>query len=85
MKTIKDEEYSFNHVKQRLMERHNLDIDRDFYDRMNKDIAPYISNSRFDYETDNNGEQEVHTISIKNKIVKVVFSLSKDRITTVLP
>jgi predicted component of type VI protein secretion system len=85
MKTIKDYNYSYNHVKQRLKERHNLEIDKDFYDRMNKNIKPYISNYAFSFEVDNNGEQEIHPMFIKNKIVKVVYSLSKERITTVLP
>lgn len=84
MKTIKDYEYSFNHVKQRLAERHNLEIDRGFYDRMNVSIRPYVGEPDV-VSTDNNGDQEVHTMFIKNKIVKVVFSISKDRVTTVLP
>jgi len=83
MKTIKDYDYSFNHVQQRLKERYNLDIDREFYDQMNESIKPYIGNP--DVGTDNNGEQEIHTMFIKIKIVKVVYSTSKQRITTVLP
>ncbi len=85
MKPIKDENYSFNHVKDRLKERYNIEIDRDFYNKMNKNIKPYISDSRFDYDTDNNGEQEIHPMFIKNTTIKVVYSLSKERITTVLP
>lgn len=81
MKTKRDYEYSFNHVKQRLKERHNLDIDKDFYDRMNMSIQPYISNPAFNYEVD--GNQEIHPMFIKNKIVKVVYSLPKKWITTV--
>ena len=84
MKPVKDREYSFNHVKDRLKERFNLDIDRKTYEEMNRSILPYISNPNFDYETDNNGEQEIHPMFIKNKIIKVVYSLSKDRITSVL-
>lgn len=91
MKTVKDYEYSFNHVKQRLAERHNLEIDRKFYDGMNVSIRPYLGQPDASsgvvsfVSADNNGDQEVHTMFIKNRIVKVVFSLSKDRITTVLP
>ena len=85
MKTIRDEEYSFNHVKQRLQERHNLEIDRKFYDRMNENIKPYIGYPDVADSVDNNGDQEVHSMFIKNRIVKVVWSHSKERITTVLP
>ena len=83
VKPIKNEEYSFNHVKTRLEKRFNIDIDRTFYDNMNKNIQPYLGKP--DCGTDNNGEQEIHTMFVKNKIVKVVYSLSKNRITTVLP
>lgn len=83
MKTIKDLNYSYNHVKDRLSERFNLTIDRDFYDRMNKNIEPYIGNPA-DCGTDNNGDQEIHTMFLKNQKVKVVYSISKNRITTVL-
>jgi hypothetical protein len=87
MKTKKDYEYSFNHVKDRLLERHTLKIDRAFYDKMNEDIKPYIGNPDVgpDHYADNNGEQEIHTMFIKVKIVKVVYSKSRKRITTVLP
>jgi hypothetical protein len=84
MKTVKDENYSFNHVKQRLQERFNLEIDRDFYDRMNVSIRSYIGTPDV-LAVDNNGDQEVHNVFIKNQMVKVVYSISKDRITTVLP
>jgi hypothetical protein len=91
MKTTKDYEYSFNHVKQRLQERFNLDIDRAFYDKMNVSIRAYLGQPDASsgvvsfVSADNNGDQEVYTMFIKNQIVKVVYSISKDRITTVLP
>ena len=84
MKTVKDYEYSYNHVKQRLLERHDIEIDRAFYDRMNEQIKPYISNPAFCYVVDNNGEQEIHPMFIKIKIIQVVYSKSRQRITTVL-
>jgi len=82
MKPTKDYDYSFFHVKERLYERFNLDIDLKFYDLMNKNIKPFIGNP--DCGTDNNGEQEIHSMFIKNQIIKVVYSISNDRITTVL-
>lgn len=85
MKTIKDYNYSYNHVKQRLKKRHNLEIDKKFYDEMNKKIKPYIGDPDFIISIDNNGDQEIHNMFIKIKIVKIVWSHSKKRITTVLP
>lgn len=83
MKTIKDLNYSYNHVKNRLFERHNMVIDRKFYNEMNNKIKPAIGSP--DYGTDNNGDQEIHSMFLKNKIIKVVYSITKRRITTVLP
>lgn len=88
MKTIRDYEYSKKHVIQRLKERHDLDIDGDYYDRMNREIEPWMGNldvSNRRLLSDNNGDQEIHTMFVKIKIVKVVYSKSKKRITTVLP
>ncbi len=82
MKPIKDYAYSCLHVIQRLKERHGLEIDADTYDQMNKHLEPYIGNPNCG--TDNNGEQEIHSMFVKIKIVKVVYSLSNKRITTVL-
>ena len=33
-KTRKDRNYSFNHTKQRILERYNLEITREWYDEM---------------------------------------------------
>jgi len=85
MKTIKDYKYSCGHVIKRLKERHNLEIDDQFYDRMNENLQPYIGKIGYAIATDNNGDQEIHQLFIKNKIIQVVFSKSKNRITTVLP
>jgi hypothetical protein len=82
MKTIKDLNYSYNHVKDRLIERYNMEIDRKFYDDMNKKLEPYIGSP--DFGTDNNGDQEIHSMFLRDKTVKVVYSISKNRITTVL-
>jgi len=48
MKTIKDYEYSFKHVQQRLIERHGLNITMDEYDKLNVVVvrALYTGNDR---------------------------------------
>jgi len=83
MKRKRDYEYSFTHVKERLLERHNIEIDRDFYGEMNESIKSRVGSP--DIGTDNNGEQEIHTMFVKIKTVRVVYSKSRGRITTVLP
>jgi len=93
MKTVKDYEYSYNHVRQRLMERYNIEefSIRD-YNHMNDIIRIYRKyneicngdNKRHQHHvplwTDNNGDQEAW----QYLNYKVVFSISKDRVTTVI-
>lgn len=87
MKTIKDYLYSYNHVKQRLKERHNIDIDRREYSKMNLVVRLYRQANHINpISVDNNGDQEVwEYMEFNEKYVKVVYSVSKERITTVLP
>lgn len=86
MKTIKDFEYSFNHVKQRLLERYNIRIDIDEYIVMNSVIKIYRQDIKHfkPIATDNNGDQEVWIYKGLGEAMQVVYSVSKDRVTTVL-
>jgi len=43
MKTIKDLEYSFNHTKDRILERYDIKITRAFYDNMCLDMKKLSS------------------------------------------
>jgi hypothetical protein len=86
VKTIKDFEYSFNHVKQRLLERYNIKIDIDEYIVMNSVIKIYREDIKHfkPIAVDNNGDQEVWIYKGLKEVIQVVFSVSKRRITTVL-
>ena len=82
MKTIKDKNYSFNHVKKRLTERYNLDITIDEYDRLclvdKLDIPITVEHQKNDI-------QKVYDILFKGKIIRVVWNDKRQLITTVLP
>lgn len=79
MKTIKDKNYSFNHVKKRLTERYNLDITISEYDELcGVKMLGFINK-----ETQKN-PQKVYDILFKGKVIRVVFSEKRDLITTVL-
>lgn len=79
MKTIKDKEYSFNHTKERLLERFNLSLNRKEYE-----ILCNLINNKTLLVKENN-IQEIHLILWKNKRIKAVFNTKKQYITTVLP
>lgn len=85
MKPIKDYEYSFNHVKDRLKERYSINITKNQYIKLNDQVRK-LRNPKKALFIDNGGDQEVYSWTWdKDKKVKVVWSNSKDRITTVLP
>ena len=83
MKTIKNKEYSFNHYKQRLNERYNLNITKKEYNKrcsMVKKTFKLISIEK--------QKKDIQTIYIgewKNISIKVVWSDYRKCLTTVLP
>lgn len=82
MKTIKDKNYSFNHVKKRLTERYNLDITIDEYDKLCQMV---IDNKGTIFINSENNTQEIYNILIGLTTIKVVWSVERKLITTVLP
>lgn len=81
MKTVKDKEYSFLHTKSRLKERYGLELYRDEYDTICKNVK--IVNGVFEM----NGEkkQKVVKILFKGRKVTFVYGIGCDYITTALP
>lgn len=79
MKTIKNKEYSFNHTKERLLERFGLSLNKEEY----KTLCSLINKKTLIVKEDD--KQEIHLISWRNKQIKAVFNLEKQCITTVLP
>jgi len=83
MKTIKDRNYSFNHVKKRLEERYNLDINIKDYDNLNW----RVSSDKYPISTEIQRDdiQKIYNVLYKEKWIKVVYSDKRNLITTVLP
>ena len=85
MKTIKDIEYSFEHTRERIKERYGVDINREDYNelcvRANlKENVVFMSEKK-----QKNGVQQVLIMPFKDVQLKVVWSTSRQCITTVLP
>lgn len=99
MKTIRDYSYSFEHVKLRLLERYHIDkFELPDYEKMNRavrlcrDFNKICKEAKRVYGAlykDKHGDQEVWRYyglhNSKRKDIKTVFSISKNRVTTVLP
>jgi len=79
MKTIKNREYSYNHTKQRMLERFNIHINKRDYNKLCSLISSRTIVMR------ESVTQEIHIIDWKEKIFTVVFNTEKNCITTVLP
>lgn len=82
MKTKKDKEYSFNHFKERLKERYDLDVTEEEYN-----ILGLVSllDIPITTEKQKNDTQKVYDILFKKKMIRVVFSEARNLLTTVLP
>ena len=96
MKTIRDYSYSFKHVQERLLERYQIESFKiEDYERMNRavrlcrDFNKICKEAKRIYGAlykDKHGDQEVwRYYGHKGIEIKTVFSISKDRVTTVLP
>jgi len=84
MKTKKDRNYSFNHFKERLKERYDIDITLDEYDKFCNII---IHGKKFliNTEKQKNDIQEIYDVPIGGILIRVVWSKEKQLLTTALP
>lgn len=88
MKTIKDIEYSFNHTKDRFKERYDIDISKNDYDHLCD-----ITRNNFQYIDFVSVEKQKHDTQyvidlpskFKGKNIRIVWSIARDCVTTVLP
>ncbi len=79
MKTVKDRAYSFNHTKDRLLERCQVSLSFDEYNEL---CQRYIDNK---VTIDNvEGEQIVFLTGFKGNMIKFVWSNKRKLITTAL-
>jgi len=86
MKTKKDIEYSFNHTKDRILERYDFKITREFYDGMCKDIKELSSaTTLIDVEKQKDDTQIIFDIKYKfMEPIRVVWSDMRSCITTAI-
>ena len=74
--------YSFNHVKERMLERHNLDITQKEYEELcNNYLNKPILIDIIGYETN----QKVFRTGFKTRMLTFVWCEKRKRISTVLP
>jgi len=86
MKTKKDIEYSFNHTRDRILERYDFKITREFYDGMCKDVSDLTSAVNLvNIENQNNDTQMIFDIKYKfMDSIRVVWSDKRECITTAI-
>ena len=81
MKTIKDKQYSFDHVNKRLKERFNAPpLEMDIYD----DVCDLLKTNKSAMVIKENDDQEIHDMIYFGKRVSFVFSNKRGYITTVI-
>ena len=80
MKTKKDINYSYKHVKDRLKERFEVSITWDEYIALNDKLK---HDKSFHILTENN-EQEIHRFKFKGRLITFDYNLKKEYITTAM-
>ena len=85
MKTVKDRNYSFNHTKQRLLERYGIDITMKEYDYLCKKVESNRNILLVMIEKQKDGDQYTYDLTFKYKgVIRVVWNKDKKYITTAL-
>ena len=86
MKTIKDRNYSFNHTKQRLQERYDIDdLTMKQYDHMCDKILQRRNAIMVEEEYQDGDTQIIYDLEFVHRDpIRVVWSEKRQRITTVL-
>lgn len=86
MKTVKDREYSFNHTKQRLLERYEMVIIREDYEYLCKKIKDNDNVTMVMMEAQEGDIQYTYDLDFEYRgKIRVVWSNARDCITTALP
>jgi len=85
MKTVKDRNYSFNHTKQRLLERYDIDISMEDYNYLCKRVESNRDVLLVMIEKQKDGDQYTYDLNFKYRgVVRVVYNKEKGYITTAL-
>ena len=81
MKTLKDKNYSYQHTKQRLSERHNLTLSEYEYNNL---CQKFIEKKIKIIVEEKSNNQVIFETTFKNKQIKFVWNNSHQLITTTL-
>ena len=85
MKTEKDRWYSFNHTKERLLERYDIDISNKDYDYLCTKIINNDGITTVMIEEQDNDIQYTYDVDFKYKAtIRLVWSAKRQCITTAL-
>ena len=85
MKTVKDKNYSFNHTKQRLLERYDIDISIEDYNYLCKKVKGKKDAKLVMIEHQKDGDQYTYDIHFRyREVIRVVWNEEKQYITTAL-
>ena len=85
MKTIKDENYSREHTKERIKERYNIPGTDTCYNLLCIMINNNIDCKFISEELQKKNPQQVYDVVINGKTVRVVWDKKKKYVKTVLP
>jgi len=86
MKTVKDENYSKEHTKERLQERYDITKNLDLiYSLLCVMINNKIDTTFIEEELQKNGTQEVYDVIIDDKPIRAVWDKKHKYVKTVLP
>ena len=85
MKTKKDLNYSFEHTKQRLKERYDIDITREHYDILCDNIKNNQGITLVEIEYHKNDNQFIYDLHFPHRSeIRVVWSEKRQCVTTAL-
>ena len=85
MKIVKDTRYTMTHVADRMWERYNIFIGDPDYIAMCAQVRDKINVEFINEEKQKNDLQQIYDVLFKGVTVRVVWSVSKQYIKTVLP
>jgi len=84
MKTVRDISYSVKHTKDRLWERYGIVIEGPEYLELCRRVAKKINVEFINEEKQKNDLQQIYDVDFKGTSIRVVWSVSKQWIKTVL-
>lgn len=85
MKTKKDKNYSFEHTKQQLKKRYNIDILREHYDHLCEKIKQNKDVELIEIEYQKDDKQFIYDMSFRyTSVIRLVWSEKRQCITTAL-